>query len=190
MIELRDLRLRRGTTAPITATIRSNAITWISGPNGIGKSSLLLTLLGELAPAGGTISVGTADVSTLTLAERATTFAYAAQQPVFTLPLTVSRVIALSGTAQEHPTVRALGVDGLANATVDALSGGERQRVALAVALTRPTQAVILDEPLASQDAHYRDVIIDLLQHEAAAGKAVVVTSHLPIAGAEQLRLG
>ena len=190
MIELRDLRLRRGTSTPITTTIRSNAITWISGPNGIGKSSLLLTILGELAPADGDISVDAKNALTLTLAERATTFAYAAQQPVFTLPLTVSRVIALTGGRLDHPTVTALGVDALAHATVDALSGGERQRVALAAALTRPTHVVILDEPLASQDAHYREVINELLQREVVAGKAVIVTSHLPIPGAEQLRLG
>ena len=58
------------------------------------------------------------------------------------------------------------------------LSGGEAQRVAIAQAIAQNTPVLLLDEPLAAQDVHSRNRIIQLLKDLAEQGKTIVVVAH------------
>jgi putative ABC transport system ATP-binding protein len=76
--------------------------------------------------------------------------------------------------------VQALGLEHRLKRRADQLSGGEQARAALAVALSRGTPVVLLDEPTAELDRVSARLVADLLRQAAAAGRTVVVATHDP----------
>jgi iron complex transport system ATP-binding protein len=66
----------------------------------------------------------------------------------------------------------------LADRPFATLSGGERQRARLARALAQEPEALALDEPTASLDVAHEMEIWEILREEAAAGRAVLLTTH------------
>jgi ABC-2 type transport system ATP-binding protein len=61
---------------------------------------------------------------------------------------------------------------------VESLSHGNQQRVQLAAALVHDPQLLLLDEPFSGLDPMGVDTMSEVLTEEAAAGKAVVFSSH------------
>jgi ABC-2 type transport system ATP-binding protein len=68
----------------------------------------------------------------------------------------------------------------VAEQPVGSLSGGVRQRVGLALLFLPDAPVLLLDEPGISLDVRWRDRLREKLESEAARGKSVVVTTHLP----------
>ncbi|MEP6624325.1 MAG: ATP-binding cassette domain-containing protein, partial [Acidimicrobiia bacterium] len=58
------------------------------------------------------------------------------------------------------------------------LSAGQRRRLALAVALVRSPDLLLLDEPHAGLDARGREVLASVIRESPAAGRTVVMVSH------------
>ena len=85
-----------------------------------------------------------------------------------------------------------LGIGHLADERPGALSGGERQRVAVARALARDPQVLLLDEPLSALDAHTRAAVRGELQDVlgALALPTLVVTHDFRDAAALAGRIG
>jgi ABC-type multidrug transport system ATPase subunit len=74
-----------------------------------------------------------------------------------------------------------LGKLGLANALqweVGRLSSGERQRLALARAVCRKPQVLLLDEPTASLDEHATGLVEELIRDCCGAGMALMLVTH------------
>jgi ABC-2 type transport system ATP-binding protein len=71
-----------------------------------------------------------------------------------------------------------LGVGDRADDPVESLSLGNQQRVQLAAALVHDPQLLVLDEPFSGLDPLAVDVMSDVLRERAAAGVAVVFSSH------------
>jgi ABC-type cobalamin/Fe3+-siderophores transport system ATPase subunit len=61
---------------------------------------------------------------------------------------------------------------------LDELSGGQRQRVIVAQGLAQEADVLLLDEPVTGLDLVSRQLIIDAIEAERAAGRTVVVTTH------------
>ena len=61
---------------------------------------------------------------------------------------------------------------------VGRLSGGQRRRVFLARALAAEPDLFLLDEPVTGIDATTQELLMDLLEEQAARGKTVVATTH------------
>jgi ABC-type multidrug transport system ATPase subunit len=166
-------------------------VTALVGPSGAGKSTLLRCLNRLLVPQAGTVALDGEDAAALepcTLRRRA---GLVGQTPVM-LPGNVRENLsyALVGEppAQER-LVRVLADAGLDATFLDRpaseLSGGERARVALARALTREPELLLLDEPTAALDAASSDHIATTLRSLAHAGLGIVVATHdLPFAAA------
>ncbi len=144
-----------------TRIIRGDKIGLI-GPNGAGKTTLLRVLLGERAPDGGTVRLGTR-----------LTFAYFDQlraqlDPEATLASTISPgadFVEINGV-RKH-VVSYLG-DFLfpperVRAKVKSLSGGERNRLLLARLFTQPANVLVLDEPTNDLDIETLDLLESLL---------------------------
>jgi ATP-binding cassette subfamily F protein uup len=135
----------------------------IIGPNGAGKSTLLNLLTGRLAPDRGEVKLGT-NIADVTLDQ-----ARASLDPNATLAETLTGGAGdqvLVGGIKRH--VIGYMKDFLfrpeqARTAVGVLSGGERGRLMLAVALARPSNLMVLDEPTNDLDLETLDLLQEML---------------------------
>jgi ATP-binding cassette subfamily F protein uup len=135
----------------------------IVGPNGAGKSTLLALLTGERAPDEGQIRLG-ANLQIASLDQRRTRL-----DPQTTLS------DALTGGGSDYVTLNGqprhvigymrdfLFQPEQARTPLGRLSGGERGRLALAIALARPSNLLVLDEPTNDLDLETLDLLQDFL---------------------------
>lgn len=132
------------------------------GPNGIGKSTLLKLILGELAPTSGTVELGTKlsvayfDQFREQLDEEATVVDVISQGNEF---------IDINGTKKHVISYLEdfLFAPQRARSPVKSLSGGERNRLLLARLFTRPANVMVLDEPTNDLDIDTLELLEQLL---------------------------
>ncbi len=181
---LEDVSLRAGATTivdGINLTITPGAPTLIIGPNGAGKSSLLRLCMGLTAPTSGRISWGGRT-------DRAPVHrAFVFQRPVMlrrSAAGNVAYALAHAGTPRALRTQRVaallerVGLAHLAGRPARRLSGGEQQRLALARALARDPEILLLDEPTANLDPAATRGVEEIVQIAAQSGVKVVMASH------------
>ncbi|WP_030925004.1 ABC transporter ATP-binding protein [Streptomyces sp. NRRL B-24720] len=149
------------------------------GPNGAGKSTLLALAAGFLRPVEGTVRIlGT------TPAEARSRMAFVAQDKPLYPQLTVTET--LWAGAELNPATwdqavaeRVIG-DLPGDARVRTLSGGQRTRLALALALGKRPELLLLDEPMADLDPLARHQLMGVLMAEAAEhATTIVMSSHI-----------
>jgi ATP-binding cassette subfamily F protein uup len=135
----------------------------IIGPNGAGKTTLLKLLLGQLEPDAGTLRLAkTLDIAYLDQTR-------ATLKPDVTLWDTLTPLGGDQVMVRGHPRhVAAYAKDFLFESRqlhqpVHALSGGERNRLTLAMALAKPSNLLILDEPTNDLDIETLDLLEDML---------------------------
>jgi ABC-2 type transport system ATP-binding protein len=168
------------------ATLRlpTGQIAALVGPNGAGKTTLLHLAVGLLNPSGGSVRVCGFDP---------------VQQPKEVLPR-------IGFVAQDHPLYKSFSVadtltfgrklnprwdNDLAlrrlqrlgiplNRAVGKLSGGQQAQVALALALAKRPELLLLDEPVASLDPlARREFLRTLMEATAEGGPTVLLSSHI-----------
>ena len=84
-----------------------------------------------------------------------------------------------TGVAVVTESMRATGVEDLADRAVDELSGGQRQRVWIAMALAQQTDLLLLDEPTTFLDVSHQVEVLDLLTDlNRRRGTTVVIVMH------------
>ncbi len=140
------------------------------GPNGVGKTTLLRMLLGEVPPDSGEIRLGT----NLDIAVFDQTRARLDPEATLWESLTGDPLMGVSGQA-DQVMVRGrprhvvgylkefLFDERQARAPVKALSGGERARLLLARIMARESNLLVLDEPTNDLDVETLDLLQDLL---------------------------
>ena len=181
---LDEVSLRAGSTAildRLSLTIAPGAPTLIVGPNGAGKTSLLRICMGLDAPSGGRVSWG--GRADRTMARRAILF----QRPVMlrrTAAANVAYALAQAGTPRKQRAQRVaallerVGLADLAQRPARRLSGGEQQRLALARALARDPEILLLDEPTANLDPAATRGVEEIVLMAAQSGIKIVMASH------------
>ncbi|MFD4524963.1 ABC transporter ATP-binding protein [Streptomyces sp. NPDC058470] len=174
---------RRGGWALRECTFRLPAgrVCAVVGPNGAGKSTLLAHAAGLLAPTEGSLTV----LGTHPAAARER-IAYVAQAKPLYPQLTVADTLRVGHELNPARWDASVAERIVAKGDLDpksrirALSGGQRTRVALALALGKRPELLLLDEPMADLDPLARHELMGTLMAEAAEhGTTVVMSSHV-----------
>jgi ABC-type Mn2+/Zn2+ transport system ATPase subunit len=188
MIKIEDLTLLRNERALFTklsATFATSTISAIVGPNGCGKSSLLLTIAGDLKTYSGTISINGRDLLELNDREQAGLRSMALQERTFWAPMKVSEVLALGfankSKADIEKIAEQLGLSELLNMPVTNLSVGQIQRVEIARTLLQDAAIYLFDEPFSGQDLASKAILIEVFKELRASGKVVILIVHSEI---------
>lgn len=163
----------------------------ITGGSGKGKTTLINLLLGFLDADSGNIAFN----HRITVPEKRranwSQVAYVKQQP-FLLHDTIRTNICLSQTTEDPERLQNIinitGLDRLGEGAkvLDKLvaengkniSGGQRQRIALARALYKKANLLILDEPFSELDETATALLLTHLKEEAATGKIILLVTH------------
>jgi len=180
----------------LSLSVEKGSITAILGPNGTGKTTLLHTILGLLAPQSGEIWVAGKSIRAYKRSELSQVIALVPQSEVVPFNFTVIEYVLLGRTPQlgflDMPsaadvdlvrgTLKLLEVNHLEHRAVTELSGGEQQMVVLARALE--PQVLLLDEPTSHLDLSNKGRLLKILQTLAQQGVTIVFSTHDPDAAA------
>ncbi|MCP5395962.1 MAG: heme ABC exporter ATP-binding protein CcmA [Sphingomonadaceae bacterium] len=146
---------------------------YLSGPNGIGKTSLLRILAGLMRPYAGSV----AREGTIGMVD-----GRPALDPQAPLGTALSFWARLDGGAASDEKLAMLGLSDLLDVPVRYLSTGQTKRAALARLLAQDAQIWLLDEPLNGLDVQGVALVETLVAQHCAAGGIALVASHQPIA--------
>jgi ABC-type multidrug transport system fused ATPase/permease subunit len=178
-LELRRVEVARGKLGVIDATIEAGTIVCLCGATGIGKTTLLRTLLGFAKVRHGEIRFGGRMLEPRV-------FAWVPQDAPIVRG-TLEENVALGGGSDVRAAMEAIGAGelyerlGTSQLGVGgrALSGGEQKQVAIARALATNKPVLLLDEPTSGLDDRAQALVLAAI--ERLRGKrTVVVVTHRP----------
>jgi ATP-binding cassette subfamily C protein CydD len=196
-LEARDLVVLSPTgvrlAGPLSFTLNAGARVALVGQSGAGKSSLLNLLSGFL-PYEGSLTVNGIELRELDPDSLRARLSWLGQNP--RLPgRTLRDNILLADPTNETRLKQAIddayvsefltqlphGLDSELGENAASLSVGQAQRVALARALIVPCGLLLLDEPVASLDAHSEDLVMEALERAARRQTTLMVTHQLDV---------
>lgn len=201
-LEVRNVSKRFGSIvalSDVSLHARSGEVTCLLGDNGAGKSSLIRILAGVYQPTSGEMLIdGDATVFESPRGALARGIATVHQDLGLIPLLSVWRNFFLGAeptigwgplrridvTHCKNTTRAALDMMGISlrnpDHAVGALSGGERQSIAIARALHRGAQTLILDEPTAALGVKQAALVLDNVRRARDRDVAVVLVTHNP----------
>ncbi len=189
VLETNELCRFFGEYAALTSTsfeIAGGEIVALTGPNGAGKSTLLLCLSGLLRPSKGTIKVCGFDLYENEVESRRR-LAFVPDVPRFYTELTAwehLKFIALAHEADQdfdhraEELLRELDLWDGRDLYPHNFSRGMRLKLGLAMALIRPFDLLILDEPASALDPQAIDYLKSKLLNLRYKGAAILLTTH------------
>ncbi len=156
-----------------TTVMRGDKI-GVIGPNGVGKTTLLRILLGDLAPTRGSVRLGT-NMSVAYFDQLRTQLEE--EKSVRDNVMPGSDFITVNGQARHIISYLQdfLFSPERARTPVKALSGGERNRLLLARLFTMPANVLVMDEPTNDLDMETLDLLEELLMNFAGT---LLLVSH------------
>ncbi|MDR0453022.1 MAG: ABC transporter ATP-binding protein [Treponema sp.] len=163
------------------------------GPNGSGKTTVLRTLAGLLAPIKGAVYIGGREIGRIKPGQKAKQMALVLTEKL-SVNMTTAREIAAMGRAPHtgflgrllpedrrivDEALETVGALGLGERNFASLSDGEKQKVLIARALAQEPELVILDEPTSHLDLRHKVELIQILGRLARErGMTVIMALH------------
>jgi ABC-2 type transport system ATP-binding protein len=191
VIEAKGLVKRYGGTEAVKGidlAINEGEVFGLLGPNGSGKTTTLLMLLGLTEPSGGTVTIAGCDPLREPL-EVKRRVGYLPDMVGFYDTLTAEenltysgRLMGLGSAESKERISKALARVGLAdhaNRRVATFSHGMRQRLGLAELLVKQAKVLILDEPTNGLDPQATQELLKLISELRNDGMTIVLSSHL-----------
>lgn len=190
MISLKDISMvykdgEQKTTAlsHVSLEFPSEGLYFITGKSGSGKSTLLGILGGLLTPSEGSYIFDKKEVQGFTRKEQTLFFrekvSFVFQDFNLLNDFTVNENISLSGADKEETEelVKLVDLQKLGEKKACGLSGGEKQRTAIARALGKKTDVLLLDEPTGNLDSKNSIKVFETLK-KISSGLLVIVVTH------------
>ncbi|MEL0189277.1 MAG: ATP-binding cassette domain-containing protein [Candidatus Poseidoniales archaeon] len=165
--------------------VNSGEVLAITGPSGIGKTSLLKTVAGLLTPLSGSVQVCEA---TSPQKPPRGTIGYIPQKlglvrhsSVWANVMLGSRAGNTKSDSREQSTnaILAMGLEEKRNEPIKRLSGGQQRRVAIARTLAQRPKLILADEFLSELDEETSDRVVKaVMQYVSSSGAAMVLVEH------------
>ncbi|HWB88316.1 MAG TPA: ABC transporter ATP-binding protein [Acidimicrobiia bacterium] len=160
-------------------------VTGLLGPNGAGKTTLMRLVAGLQVPSQGTVRVLGRDPRADSSVYKSMTLV--PEDEAVYEHLTGRQFVELSARLAGIPdakekaqsTLEAVELTGAADRPLGGYSKGMRQRAKVAAALVPEPEVLLLDEPLNGADPVQRAQLIALFKRLGAAGRTVIVSSHV-----------
>lgn len=196
ILEVSNLHVNRSNSLVIehaNFTIHRGDYVGMVGPNGGGKTTLLLALLNILPKNKGTIRLFGQNIESFSRWEKV---AYVPQHAVnfdSHFPLAVRELVALGRVNRSNlgrtlkredwesvdESLEFMGISDVANRRIGQLSGGQKQRVFVAKALVRKPEIILLDEPIVGVDAETQEKFYKKLSDlNVAKGITILLVTH------------
>lgn len=167
----------------ISMSVKEGDFFGFIGPNGAGKSTTIRTLLGFIAPTGGSAEVLGYDI----VKEKEnilSNIGYLPSEAVFYSGMKVKDVLKLSADLHKKDCKKVaeelcqrLQLD--TTKKVEELSFGNRKKVAIVCALQHEPKLLILDEPTSGLDPLMQKEFFDILQERNEASVTIFLSSHI-----------
>ena len=198
-IELRNITFRVGSESHIyetTLTLEPGGFNILLGTTLSGKTTLMRLMAGLEKPTAGKVLANGRDVTGLPVQKRSVAMVYQTfiNYPSFTVYENIASPLKVAGLNKKeidekvHRFADLLKLTPMLNRLPKELSGGQQQRTALARALVKGADLVLLDEPLANLDYKLREELRDELPKLFTdTGATVVYATSEPL---EALMLG
>jgi urea transport system ATP-binding protein len=167
----------------VSVAVQDGQVVCVMGRNGVGKTTLLKTMMGLLSPRYGRVEFAGRDVTPLPPYERARLgMAYVPQGREIFPALTVRENLVV-GSRRKRPPGEALdyvlglfpALAGMLGKRGGDLSGGQQQQLALARALIGDPKLLLLDEPTEGIQPSIVEEIADALRRIKAEGRRAIV---------------
>ena len=177
----------------IDLTLSPGKILTLIGPNGAGKSTILKTITRQLKPIRGTVFIGETPIQGISNRDFAKKTAVVLTERVHPELMSCADVVAMGRypytdmfgklTVHDKEVVRKsleqVHALDLAGRDFSTLSDGQRQRILLARAICQEPEIIVLDEPTAYLDIHYKIELLDILRKMAREqGTTVIMSLH------------
>jgi cell division transport system ATP-binding protein len=176
--------------ADLSMTLAPGSFHFLTGPSGVGKTTLLKMCYGELIATSGMVRIfgqnsREMDRDQIALARRRIGVVHQDCQFLDHLPMAENVALPLTVCGRQEEADEYLsdllawvGLSDQAGQLPPQLSGGERQRAALARAVIMSPEVVIADEPTGNIDWEMSQRLLTLLVELNKMGKAVLVATH------------
>jgi iron complex transport system ATP-binding protein len=177
----------------INFSLQKGQLIGLVGANGIGKSTLLRTLIKVQPQISGRIILNDADLNSISSIELAKQLSIVLTEPLISKNLSVYELVALG----RHPYTNWIGnlseedisitnkaldlvnITALKDKKCYELSDGQLQKIMIARALAQDTDVIVLDEPTTHLDMYHKAYILKLLQKlTKETGKTILFSSH------------
>ena len=185
---------RNAVLTDVDLAIPQGSFCAILGPSGVGKSTMADLMVRYLDPDGGRILIDGTDLRDFRIDDVRRAILLVDQSPYLfndTIAANIAFAMPEASRAAVEAAARAAGLDELIARLPEgyetktgerglALSAGERQRIALARALLRQPQVLILDEPTSALDSE-TERLVALRLREALPDATIIVITHKPL---------